>query len=146
MSFLSAIKYLLILKDPEILYLAAIFHDIAKGRGGDHSELGEKIARRFVRTYKLSVEHKSMIPWLVKAHLNMSNTAQKKDLSDPEIINSFANFVGNQRNLDALYLLTVADIRATSPHVWNEWKSSLLSNLYNLTTKNLSRRSFPLMK
>jgi len=128
-------------KGPEILYLAAIFHDIAKGRGGDHSELGEKIARRFIRTYKLSDEHKSIIPWLVKAHLNMSNTAQKKDLSDPEIINSFANFVGNQRNLDALYLLTVADIRATSPHVWNEWKSSLLSNLYNLTTKNLSRRS-----
>ena len=127
-------------KNPEILYLAAIFHDIAKGRGGDHSELGEKIARRFVKTYKLTGEDKSMIPWLVKAHLNMSSTAQKKDLSDPEIIDTFANFVGNQKSLDALYLLTIADIRATSPHVWNEWKSSLLSNLYNLTTKNLSRR------
>ena len=127
--------------DPEILYIAAIFHDIAKGRGGDHSKLGEKIARRFVRDYKLNGEYETIIPWLVKSHLNMSNTAQKKDLSDPEVINSFANFVGSQRNLDALYLLTVADIRATSPHVWNEWKSSLLSNLYNLTTKNLSRRS-----
>ena len=140
-EFPECYKIFINFKDPEILYLASIFHDIAKGRGGDHSELGEKIARRFVRTYNLSGEHKSMIPWLVKAHLNMSNIAQKKDLSDPEIINSFANFVGNQRNLDALYLLTVADIRATSPHVWNEWKSSLLSNLYNLTTKNLSRRS-----
>jgi len=140
-EFPECYKIFIDFKDPEILYLAAIFHDIAKGRGGNHSELGEKIARRFVKTYKLTGEHKSMIPWLVKAHLNMSNTAQKRDLSDPEIINCFANFVGNQRNLDALYLLTVADIRATSPHVWNEWKSSLLSNLYNLTQKNLSRRA-----
>jgi [protein-PII] uridylyltransferase len=126
---------------PEILYLAAIFHDIAKGRGGDHSILGEKIARRFVKNYKLTGEHEIMIPWLVKSHLNMSSTAQKKDLTDPVVIDNFANYVENQRNLDALYLLTIADIRATSPHVWNEWKSSLLSNLYNLTTINLSRRS-----
>ena len=140
-EFPECYKIFINFKDPEILYLAAIFHDIAKGRGGDHSELGEIIARRFVKNYKLTGEHKSMIPWLVKAHLNMSSTAQKKDLSDPEVIDNFANFVENQKNLNALYLLTVADIRATSPHVWNEWKSSLLSNLYNLTTKNLSRRS-----
>tara|TARA_B110000003_G_scaffold139795_1_gene141389 strand:- start:1909 stop:3255 length:1347 start_codon:yes stop_codon:yes gene_type:complete len=140
-EFPECYKIFINFKEPEILYLAAIFHDIAKGRGGDHSELGEKIAKRFVKTYNLTGEYEDIIPWLVKAHLNMSNTAQKKDLSDPTIIDNFANFVGSQRNLDALYLLTVADIRATSPHVWNEWKSSLLSNLYNLTTKNLSRRS-----
>lgn len=140
-EFPECYKIFINFKEPEILYIAAIFHDIAKGRGGDHSQLGEKIARRFVKTYKLTDQYEDMIPWLVKAHLSMSNTAQKKDLSDPVIIDNFANFVGNQRNLDALYLLTVADIRATSPHVWNEWKSSLLSNLYNLTTKNLSRRS-----
>ena len=140
-EFPECYKIFINFKEPELLYLAAIFHDIAKGRGGDHSELGEKIAQRFVRAYKLTGDYQDMIPWLVKAHLNMSNTAQKKDLSDPVIIDNFANFVKNQRNLDALYLLTVADIRATSPHVWNEWKSSLLSNLYNLTTKNLSRRS-----
>ena len=140
-EFPECYKIFINFKEPEILYIAAIFHDIAKGRGGDHSQLGEKIAKRFVKTYNLTGEYEDIIPWLVKAHLNMSNTAQKKDLSDPTIIDNFANFVGNQRNLDALYLLTVADIRATSPHVWNEWKSSLLSNLYNLTTKNLSRRS-----
>ena len=140
-EFPECYKIFINFKEPVILYLAAIFHDIAKGRGGDHSELGEKIAKRFVKTYNLTGEYEDIIPWLVKAHLNMSNTAQKKDLSDPTIIDNFANFVGSQRNLDALYLLTVADIRATSPHVWNEWKSSLLSNLYNLTTKNLSRRS-----
>ena len=140
-EFPECYKIFIRFKDPEILYLAAIFHDIAKGRGGDHSQLGEKIARRFVKKYNLTAEYEYMVPWLVKAHLNMSSTAQKKDLSDPEIIDYFANFVGNQRNLDALYLLTIADIRATSPHVWNEWKSSLLCNLYNLTSKNLSTRS-----
>ena len=126
---------------PYVLYLAAIFHDIAKGRGGDHSELGEKIARRFGRAYNLNREDSTIIAWLVKSHLTMSSTAQKMDLSDPEVINHFSNFVGNKRNLEALYLLTVADIRATSPHVWNEWKASLLHTLYKATTRNLTQRS-----
>jgi len=126
---------------PFVLYLAAIFHDIAKGRGGDHSELGEKIAKRFGRGFNLNMEDTKIIAWLVKSHLFMSTTAQKMDLSDPEIINHFSNFVQNMRNLDALYLLTVADIRATSPHVWNEWKASLLHTLYKATSRNLAHRS-----
>ena len=98
-EFPECYKIFINFKEPEILYIAAIFHDIAKGRGGDHSELGEKIAKRFVKTYNLTGEYEDIIPWLVKAHLSMSNTAQKKDLSDPVIIDNFANFVGSQRNL-----------------------------------------------
>ena len=126
-------------KKPHLLYLGALFHDIAKGRGGDHSELGEAIALNFGRIMQLSNEDKNLIAWLVKAHLKMSSVAQKSDLADSLIINEFANFVKTQNRLDALYLLTVADIRGTSPHVWNQWKASLLRTLYLETKNNLMR-------
>jgi len=126
-------------KKPHLLYLGALFHDIAKGRGGDHSELGEAIALRFGRIMKLSDEDRKLIAWLVKAHLKMSSVAQKSDLADSLIINEFAAFVETQNRLDALYLLTVADIRGTSPHVWNQWKASLLRTLYLETKNNLTR-------
>ncbi len=126
-------------KKPHLLYLGALFHDIAKGRGGDHSELGEAIALNFGRIMQLSNEDKNLIAWLVKSHLKMSSVAQKSDLADSLIINEFANFVKTQNRLDALYLLTVADIRGTSPHVWNQWKASLLRTLYLETKNNLMR-------
>ena len=125
-------------KKPHLLYLGALFHDIAKGRGGDHSELGEAIALRFGQIMKLSSEDRKLIAWLVKAHLKMSSVAQKSDLADSLIINEFAAFVKTQDRLDALYLLTVADIRGTSPHVWNQWKASLLRTLYLETKNNLT--------
>jgi len=123
-------------KKPYLLYLGALFHDIAKGRGGDHSLLGESIARKFGHDMLLEDEDIQLITWLVKSHLKMSTVAQKSDLADTTIISNFAKFVTTQRRLDALYLLTVADIRGTSPHVWNQWKASLLRNLY-LETKNI---------
>ena len=123
---------------PHLLYLAAIFHDIAKGRGGDHSTLGTVDARRFCKLHHLSKEDTELVAWLVDAHLKMSSTAQKSDLSDPAVIESFANLVENERRLTALYLLTVADIRGTSPAVWNAWKARLLESLYFATKKALS--------
>ena len=126
---------------PYILYFAAIFHDIAKGRGGDHSEKGEKIARNFGSLFNLNNQDIDIIAWLVKSHLSLSQVAQKSDLSDPEVIQTFSIQMGNQYRLDALYLLTVADIRATSPHVWNQWKATLLKDLYNLTSANLLNKS-----
>lgn len=119
---------------PYLLYLGAIFHDIAKGRGGDHSEKGEKVAKRFARSFGLSIEDTNLIAWLVKSHLKLSQVAQKEDLSDPSVIQRFTAFITTQYRLDALYLLTVADIRATSPHVWNQWKATLLKDLYNATS------------
>jgi len=124
-------------KKPYLLYLGALFHDIAKGRGGDHSKLGEVVALRFGRIMKLNNEDGELIAWLVKSHLKMSSVAQKSDLADSLIINEFAAFVGTQNRLDALYLLTVADIRGTSPHVWNQWKASLIRTLYLETKNNL---------
>ncbi|HAJ72216.1 MAG TPA: [protein-PII] uridylyltransferase [Methylophilaceae bacterium] len=115
---------------PYLLYIAALFHDIAKGRGGDHSDLGAVDARRFCKLHNLPQEDIKLVVWLVEAHLKMSSTAQKTDLSDPEIINQFAKFVHNEYRLTALYLLTVADIRGTSPNVWNAWKARLLESLY----------------
>jgi len=126
---------------PYLLYLAAIFHDIAKGRGGNHSEKGEIIARNFGRATNMSNNDTEFIAWLVKVHLQLSHVAQKNDLSDPLVIQNFSNFISNQYRLDALYLLTVADIRATSPHVWNQWKATLLKDLYNLASANLLNRS-----
>ncbi len=120
---------------PHLLYLGAIFHDIAKGRNGDHSTLGMKDALKFCRLHNLSKEDAELVAWLVDAHLKMSATAQKSDLSDPSVIQSFAHFVKNERRLIALYLLTVADIRGTSPIVWNAWKARLLESLFN-STKN----------
>ena len=120
-------------KKPYILYLAAIFHDIAKGRGGDHSDLGAIDADRFCKKINIPKEDTKLVKWLVKSHLKMSQVAQKSDLSDPLVINEFKEYVKNQTQLNALYLLTVADIRATSPVVWNEWKSTLLKSLYSAT-------------
>lgn len=115
---------------PHLLYLAGLFHDIAKGRGGDHSTLGTIDARRFCKAHYLPKEDVALVVWLVEFHLRMSSTAQKSDLADPEVITQFAQFVGTERRLTALYLLTVADIRGTSPTVWNEWKARLLENLF----------------
>ncbi|WP_232504395.1 [protein-PII] uridylyltransferase [Sulfuricella denitrificans] len=129
---------------PEVLYLAGLFHDIAKGRGGDHSTLGTVDARRFCRQHGLSEESTDMVTWLVENHLVMSATAQKQDTSDPEVIESFANRVRDQRHLVALYLLTVADIRGTSPKVWNGWKGKLLEDLFRATQRYLASGSTPL--
>ncbi len=115
---------------PELLYLAAIFHDIAKGRGGGHSLLGAADARLFCEKLAIEPAEREMIAWLVENHLLMSQTAQHKDLSDPVNIQEFAELVGNTRYLDHLYLLTVADIAATSPKLWNSWRNSLLWDLY----------------
>ena len=123
--------------DHWLLYIAALFHDVAKGRGGDHSVLGEVDARRFCKDHGLNQENTDLVAFLVKHHLTMSNTAQKKDLSDADVVREFAGIVENPRNLTALYLLTVADIRGTSPKVWNAWKGKLLEDLYRLTLKYL---------
>jgi [protein-PII] uridylyltransferase len=125
---------------PELLYLGALFHDIAKGRGGDHSQLGSMDARRFCRQHGLSKEDSELVAWLVHEHLSMSRTAQKEDLSDPEVTAVFAARVGTPRWLAALYILTVADIRGTSPKVWNAWKGKLLEDLYHATLAHLSGR------
>lgn len=122
---------------PEVLYLAGLFHDIAKGRGGDHSQLGKSDARRFCRQHGLTQADTEMVSWLVESHLLMSAVAQKQDISDPEVIAGFGNLVGDERHLTALYLLTVADIRGTSPKVWNAWKGRLLESLYRATCRCL---------
>ena len=124
---------------PEILFVAGLFHDIAKGRGGDHSELGEKDVIEFCQHHLLSQYDTQLAAWLVRNHLVMSTTAQRKDISDPEIINDFARKVGSQNYLNHIFLLTVADIRATSPSVWNSWKGSLLKELYFSTRRALRR-------
>ncbi len=126
---------------PWILYVAALFHDIAKGRGGDHSELGCKDVRVFCRQHGIARADSRLIEFLVGEHLSMSRIAQKEDLSNPEVIAAFAKRVGNERNLTALYLLTVADIRGTSPKVWNAWKGKLLEDLYRYTLRVLGGRA-----
>jgi len=121
-----------------LLYIAALFHDIAKGRGGDHSELGAVDAQRFCRAHGLPAEDTELVVFLVENHLRMSAVAQKQDLSDPQVVGRFAELVGNERRLTALYLLTVADVRGTSPKVWNAWKGKLLEDLYNATRRRLA--------
>ena len=121
-----------------LLYVAALFHDIAKGRGGDHSELGRADAAAFCRTHGIHGEDAELIDFLVQSHLRMSGVAQKQDLSDPEVIDAFASLVRTERRLTALYLLTVADVRGTSPKVWNAWKAKLLEDLFNATRRRLS--------
>ncbi|OYY57910.1 MAG: [protein-PII] uridylyltransferase, partial [Hydrogenophilales bacterium 28-61-11] len=123
---------------PELLYLATLFHDIAKGRGGDHSELGLIDARRFCRQHGLDKADSELVAWLVGMHLVMSRTSQKEDTSDPDVIAAFAARMGDSRRLTALYLLTVADIRGTSPKVWNAWKGKLLEDLYHATLAKLA--------
>ncbi len=126
---------------PWILYVAALFHDIGKGRGGDHSQIGAQEARRFCRQHGVEREDARLIEFLVAEHLTMSQVAQKQDLSDPGVIAAFAQRVGNERYLTALYLLTVADIRGTSPKVWNAWKGKLLEDLYRATLRVLGGRA-----
>jgi len=121
-----------------LLYVAALYHDIAKGRGGDHSELGMHDARAFARRHGLAREDGELVAFLVEHHLTMSGTAQKEDVHDPEVVQAFARMVGSERRLVALYLLTVADIRGTSPKVWNAWKAKLLEDLFRATRRVLT--------
>ena len=123
--------------EPWLLHVAAIFHDVAKGRGGDHSDLGASEARRFCRDHGIARDDSQLIEFLVRHHLTMSRIAQKEDLSDADVIKDFARLVATPRRLAALYLLTVADIRGTSPKVWNAWKGKLLEDLYRLTLRAL---------
>ena len=122
---------------PWLLYVAALFHDIAKGRGGDHSQLGMVDARQFCSEHRMSRDDSELVVFLVQNHLLMSHVAQKQDLSDPDVIAHFATQVRDERHLTALYLLTVADIRGTSPKVWNAWKGKLLEDLYRMTVRVL---------
>jgi [protein-PII] uridylyltransferase len=121
------------LEKPELLILAALFHDIAKGRGGDHSVLGETDARAFCRRLGLSAADTELVAWLVRWHLLMSTTAQRQDISDPEVVHRFAVQVADRGRLDHLYLLTMADIAGTHPGLWNEWKARLLADLHAAT-------------
>ena len=121
----------------EIIVLAAIFHDIAKGRGGDHSELGEIDAIEFCLSHGMSEADAKLIGWLTRYHLLMSMTAQKQDISDPEVVTRFANLVGNVTHLNHLYVLTVADMNATNPQLWNSWRASLMKQLYIQTRRIL---------
>lgn len=120
-----------------IIVLAALFHDIAKGRGGDHSELGKRDARSFAKDHGLAPDETELLVWLVAEHLTMSQIAQKQDITDPAVITAFAKRMRDERHLTALYLLTVADIRGTSPKVWNAWKGKLLEDLYRATLRVL---------
>ncbi|MFA5984282.1 MAG: [protein-PII] uridylyltransferase [Methylococcaceae bacterium] len=129
----------LLIPKPEVLYIAALFHDIAKGRKGDHSSLGEQIAREFAVQHKFSSHDMKLLAWLVKNHLIMSMTAQRRDISDPDVIHDFAQTVGSIEYLNYLYLLTVADIRATNPELWNAWKDALLKELYAKTHSALHK-------
>jgi len=127
-----------------LLFIAALYHDIAKGRGGDHSELGARDAARFCRRHGLSAEDGELVEFLVACHLTMSTVAQKQDVYDPEVVQAFAAQVGSERRLIALYLLTVADIRGTSPKVWNAWKAKLLEDLFRATRRALTGDAAPL--
>jgi len=122
----------------ERLYIAALFHDIAKGRGGDHSELGAVDAEEFCKHHDMSDYDTALVTWLVRYHLLMSSVAQREDISDPEVVYRFASIVGDQEHLDHLYLLTIADMRGTSPRVWNSWKGRLLNDLYHSATRALT--------
>jgi len=126
---------------PWLLYLAALFHDIGKGRGGDHSVIGAVEVKRFCRAHGIDKADAALVEFLVREHLTMSQVAQKQDLADPEVIGAFAQRVGTERRLTALYLLTVADIRGTSPKVWNAWKGKLLEDLYRATLRVLGGRA-----
>lgn len=125
-------------KDYWLLYVGALFHDIAKGRGGSHEEKGEVDARLFCDQHGIDGEDKDLIAFLVRRHLDMSRVSQKEDIQDPDVVEAFAKMCGSARRLDALYLLTVADMRATGPTVWNGWKASLLESLWRQSSRVLS--------
>ncbi|MGH8734980.1 MAG: HD domain-containing protein, partial [Burkholderiales bacterium] len=118
-----------------LLFVAALYHDIAKGRGGDHSELGAADVRRFSKNHQLEADDANLVEFLVERHLAMSHVAQKQDVYDPEVVKSFADLVQTERRLVALYLFTVADVRGTSPKVWNAWKGKLLEDLFRATRR-----------
>jgi len=127
------------IEKPEVLYLAGFFHDQAKGRGGDHSEIGAGDAERFCIEHGLSHGDAELVGWLVRQHLTMSLTAQRLDISDPQVVLAFAEKIVDRRHLDYLFLLTVADIRATNPALWNSWRETLLRDLYRATVRTLDR-------
>lgn len=127
------------IEKPEIAYLSGLFHDIAKGRGGDHSELGAVDAESFCLEHGMSTYEARTVAWLVLHHLALSTTAQKQDIGDPDVVNAFAALVSDQTHLDYLYVLTVADVRGTNPKLWNSWKESLFHDLYELTSRALRR-------
>jgi [protein-PII] uridylyltransferase len=127
------------LEKPEIAYLSGLFHDIAKGRGGDHSELGAVDAEAFCLEHGMSQYEARTVAWLVRHHLALSTTAQKQDIGDPDVVIRFATLVSDQAHLDYLYVLTVADVRGTNPKLWNSWKASLFRDLYELTSRALRR-------
>jgi len=127
------------LPKPELLYMAGLYHDIGKGQGGDHSERGANYAQAFCERHHLATWDSELVVWLVRSHLIMSTTAQRKDLSDPQVINDFAQLVGDETRLDYLYILTVADINATNATLWNSWRASLLRQLYTETKRALKR-------
>lgn len=127
------------LRKPELLLLAGLFHDIAKGRGGDHAQLGAVDAREFCQAHRLPEADTDLVAWLVREHLTMSLTGQKQDIADPDVVNRFAVRVADRERLDYLYLLTCADIAGTSPKLWNAWKDRLLADLYGATRFALRR-------
>ncbi|MBA1274276.1 [protein-PII] uridylyltransferase [Stutzerimonas azotifigens] len=138
-KFPLAAKLVERLPKPELIYLAGLYHDIGKGRGGDHSDLGAVDAELFCTRHQLPAWDTRLVVWLVQNHLCLSTTAQRKDLSDPQVINDFAQLVGDETHLDYLYVLTVADINATNPSLWNSWRASLLRQLYTETKRALRR-------
>ena len=127
------------LPKPELIYVAGLFHDVAKGRGGDHSELGSDLVREFCALHGFSEYDTRLVAWLVRHHLLMSTTAQRRDISDPAVVSEFAATAGDHVHLDYLYLLTIADIRGTNPGLWNDWKDALLHDLYRSTVRALIR-------
>lgn len=138
-NFPLATKVIHQLPKIELAYIAALYHDVGKGRNSDHSKEGATEVRRFAERHRLSEWETSIVVWLVRNHLLMSVTAQKLDILDPSVINHFARSVGDHKRLDYLYVLTVADIYATNPKLWNSWRASLIEQLYNETKRALSR-------
>jgi [protein-PII] uridylyltransferase len=138
-EFPSLGKIMQSLDSQELVYLAGLFHDIAKGRGGDHSELGAVDAESFCLEQGLPLYDARVVAWLVRHHLALSLTAQKKDIKDPQVVGEFARLVGDQNHLDCLYLLTVADVRATNPNLWNSWKQALFEEFYQSVSSALRR-------
>jgi len=136
-EYIEYSKKMQLIATPEILYIAGLFHDIAKGRNGDHSILGSLEAESFCLDHGMSKYESKLVSWLVENHLILSLTAQRKDINDPNVIRSFAIKVGDESRLDYLYLLTICDVRATNPNLWNTWKRQLFDELYLLTKKAL---------